>query len=755
MRPHVRDIVREVAAADNLDDALTTLVRRVNAVQPTDACGVYLTDVESGRLVLMSSSGLNPPSKGSVRAARQSGLPVLVAERREMVVLADAKAHPRYVPSPETGDEQYDAFLGMPLIHYHHVLGVLAAWKAHSPFVREEVTFFITIAAQLAKVIHEAAAVGEVRSLLNGAAQKKWFIQGVQAAAGLAIGTAALVDPLAKLESVPDRHSQDTEPEERAFRAALAAAQGELQSANERLTGTLPSEVRGLFDVFSMLLESDDLVESTIARIRVGNWAPGAWRDTIAEHTLIFDQLDDPYLRARGDDIREIGQRVLLHLQSEMKEARSYPERCILVGESVGITEIAGVPLARLAGIVCRHGSALSHSTILARAMGIPAVVSLSSLPVANLEGRAVAVDGDQGRICIQPSRVVLDAFERRIREQMALTDRLAALRGLPAETPDGVRLPLYANIGLDSDTEVARSSEAEGVGLYRTEYQFLLRDSFPVEDEQYEVYRQLLQAFAPRPVAIRTLDVGGDKILPYFPVKEDNPFLGCRGIRFSLEHPEIFMIQLRALLRANAGLGNLQVLFPMVARIGELDEALELLARAHRELLEEGQATAMAPAGVMIEIPSAVFLTKALAERVDFLSIGTNDLAQYILAVDRNNEQVATPYDSLHPAVLSAIQKVTRDAHERSTPVNVCGEMAGDSAGALLLLAMGIDALSMSPASLARVKLVIRTFSVEQARAFLETALGKEDELSVHRLLNAALEEAGVLTTCAAPLGE
>jgi phosphotransferase system enzyme I (PtsP) len=390
--------------------------------------------------------------------------------------------------------------------------------------------------------------------------------------------------------------------------------------------------------------------------------------------------------------------------------------------------------------------------------MGIPAVVSLSSLPVGDLEGRTIAVDGDQGRICVQPSRAALDAFERRISEHMALSERLITLRDLPAETPDGVRLPLYANIGLVSDTEAARTSDAEGVGLYRTEYEFLLRETFPIEDEQYEVYRQLLQAFAPKPVTVRTLDVGGDKILPYFPMEEENPFLGCRGIRFSLEHPEIFMIQLRAMLRANAGLENLQVLFPMVARIGEVDEALELLARANRELLEEGQATAMPRAGVMIEIPSAVFLTKALAERVDFLSVGTNDLAEYMLAVDRNNKQLATPYDSLHPAVLSAIHKVAQDAHERSTPVSVCGqdaherstpvsvcgEMAGDPAGALVLLGMGIDALSMSPLSLSRVKLVIRTFTVERARTLLETALGKEDELSVHRLLNAALEEAG-----------
>jgi phosphotransferase system, enzyme I, PtsP len=383
----------------------------------------------------------------------------------------------------------------------------------------------------------------------------------------------------------------------------------------------------------------------------------------------------------------------------------------------------------------------------LARALGIPAVVAVSALPVGPIEGRTIVLDGDDGRMYLRPSPETLSTFERRIAERNALSERLDALRDLPAETPDGVRLPLYANIGLQADAENARRHGAEGVGLYRTEYLFLLRESFPLEDEQYSVYRRLLEAFAPNAVTVRTLDVGGDKILPYFPLEERNPFLGCRGIRFSLEHPEIFLIQLRALLRANAGLENLQVLFPMISRVSEVDEALDLLARAHSELSDESVPTSKPKVGAMIEVPSAVFLAKALAERVDYLSVGTNDLAQYLLAADRNNPQVATPYDSFHPAVLDAVSKVVRDAHERSTPVTVCGELAGDPAGALALLGMGVDALSMSPASLSRAKLVIRTFTAARARALLASALALEDGLGVHRSLNAALEEAGVLS--------
>jgi phosphotransferase system, enzyme I, PtsP len=740
-----RQIVREVNAAPNLHDALALIVHGVKDSLPVDACAVYLTDIENDQFVLMASDGLNATSVGQARVGRE-GLVGLVVERRELVILTNAAAHPRYRLSPETGEERYGSFLGMPLIHYHRVLGVLAAWKRiHRQFDKDEVTFFVTIAAQLARAIHGAAAADEVNRMLSGEVQEDAFIQGIQAANGVAIGTVALLDPLAKLESIPDRQAQDIDAEETTFRTAVADLQRELGATSERLAPVLTKEVRALFDVYVTLLGNDGLVSDTVERIRAGHWALGAWRDAIAEHADVFEQMEDPYLRARAEDIREIGQRLLVRLQSEVRESRLFPERSILVGDTIGITEIAAVPAGRLAGIVCMRGSALSHTAVLARALGIPAVVSLASLPIGRLNGCEMVVDGYQGRIYVRPSHKVLEAFQQRISEAKALSQRLIALRDVPAETPDGVRLPLYANIGLVSDIVAAQNSGAEGVGLYRTEYPFLLREAFPVEGEQYQIYRELLESFAEKPVTLRTLDVGGDKLLPYFPVQEDNPFLGCRGIRFSLDHPEIFLIQLRAMLRANAGLNNLQVLFPMISTVGEVDEALGLLARAHRELLEEGQASTEPRVGVMIEVPSAVYLAAALAERVDFLSIGTNDLTQYMLAVDRNNAQVTTPYDSLHPAVLNAIDHVVKAAHLQRKPVSVCGEMAGDPAGALLLLGMGVDALSMSPASLSRVKLVIRSFTLQRARALLDAALCMEDGFAIHRLLNGALEHAGV----------
>jgi phosphotransferase system enzyme I (PtsP) len=686
-----------------------------------------------------------------------------VGERQELVVETVARFHRGHGLSPDPTQESDGSFLGTPLIHYRKLLGVLVAWKPRGhPYAGDEVTFFLSLGAQLAKAVHDAEALDAVGELLRGNPHPDAFIQGVAAASGLAIGEAMLVEAPPTLESIPDRGVRDVVAEEHAFTAAVAAAQKELRRTGERMSEALPDAVRALFDVQAMLLGDDSLLSDAVERIRAGNWAPGAWRETIARHASVFEQMEDRYLRERAADIREIGQHVLKHLESQAKAARQPPKRCILVGDTLGLAQIAAVPAGCLAGIVTMRGSPLSHTAVLARALGIPAVVSLARLPAARWQGSEMAVDGDEGRLYVQPSPALLRTLERRMQEARARAERLASLRDLPAQTLDGTRVPLYANIGLPADSAAAAASGAEGIGLYRTEYSFLLGDALPLEEEQLHAYREVLAFFAPMPVTLRTLDVGGDKALSSFPVQEENPFLGCRGIRFSLDQPELFLMQLRAMLRANAGLNNLQVLFPMIGTVGELDEALGLLARAHRELVAEGMEAARPRVGVMIEVPASVSLTGPFARRVDFFSIGTNDLTQYMLAVDRNNAQVVTPYDGLHPSVLEAIRRVVETAHQHRRPVSVCGELASDPAGALLLLGMGVDSLSMSPALLPAVKRTIRCFSLERARRLADAALGMEDGFAIHRLVNGALEEirdcpgaSGTVSTAAvAPTG-
>ena len=299
--------------------------------------------------------------------------------------------------------------------------------------------------------------------------------------------------------------------------------------------------------------------------------------------------------------------------------------------------------------------------------------------------------------------------------------------------------------MALLSDVVSSLSSGAEGIGLYRTELSFMLRDRFPSEDAQYQTYRQVLEALAPRPVIMRTLDIGGDKSLPYFPVVEENPSLGWRGIRVTLDHPEIFMIQLRAMLRANAGLNNLKVVFPMISAMEEVEAAMALFNRALHDLRDEDVAAERPQVGVMVEVPSAVTLAPILAREVDFVCIGTNDLTQFLLAVDRNNNRVAGLYDNLHPAVIDAVYRTVRDLHNAARTVSVCGEMAGDPAGAVALLGMGVDSLSMSSPRLPRIKKVIRTIPRRKAEELLGRALAMPTAGAVRSLLKEALEEAGL----------
>ncbi len=526
---------------------------------------------------------------------------------------------------------------------------------------------------------------------------------------------------------------------------AIAAVERDMRMMSARMVDSLPAEDIALFDALIMILRSENLVDGTIERIREGNWAPAALHHTIAEHVSVFEDMEDPYLRERASDVRDLGRRILDRLQSIHPAARVFPEGTILVGEDVSASQLAEVPAQKLVGVVSASGSSASHVAILARALGIPAVMGVDDLPVSRLEGQPLVVDGYQSRVFVRPSVAIRQEFERLQKEEEELSEELLDLIELPAETTDGLVVPLYANTGLLTDITPSLRCGAEGVGLYRTEIPFMVRDRFPGEEEQRRTYRQVLEAFAPAPVTVRTLDIGGDKSLPYFPVVEENPFLGWRGIRISLDHPEIFLTQVRAILRANADLNNLQLLLPMITDAIEIDAALGLIRRAYEELREEGEHVAYPKIGVMIEVPSAVYQVAAMAKRVDFFSIGSNDLTQYLLAVDRNNARVAALYDSLHPAVLRAIRQVADQAEQADRPVSVCGEMAGDPAAALLLLGMGIKSLSMSAASLLRVKWAIRSFSAGAMRDLLEEVWELEDARAVRALMNSALENAGL----------
>ncbi len=637
-------------------------------------------------------------------------------------------------------------FSGVPIIHQRKVLGVLVVQR-RSPkrFPEDQVSFLITLAAQLAAAIAHAEASGgrSVPQLKHSPRAR--YVEGVAGAPGVAIGTAVVVYAPANLDAIPDRQIADEAAEESRFRTAVKTVLEDLREMQRRLKRVLPAEDRALFDAYALLLESDSMINGTVQEIQAGNWAQGALRKVVLTHARRFDEMEDDYLRERAQDIREIGRRVLLALQKGNVEKRQYPRRTILVGDEIGATHLAEVPATRIAGVISARGSSSSHVAILARAMGIPAVMGASDLAVSRVDGREVVADGYQGRVYVQPSAVVRREYARLVREQNRLSAELEELRDLPAETVDGQRVPLYVNTGLQADIGPSLRSGAEGIGLYRTEFPFMIREQFPGEDEQTAVYRHVLEAFAPRPVTLRTLDVGGDKALPYFPVQEDNPFLGWRGIRITLDHPEIFLTQARAMLRAAIGLDNLQVLLPMVTDLSEVADASRLLRQAYDELREEGAAVTWPKIGAMVEVPSTVYQAQELAATVDFLSIGTNDLTQYLLAVDRNNARVAKLYDMVHPAVLRAIKQVLAAGRDQRCPVSVCGEMAGDAGAVILLLGMGVSMLSMTAAGLPRVKWVVRSFTRRRCRTLANKALQMNKGSEIRSMLNRELERNGL----------
>jgi phosphotransferase system enzyme I (PtsP) len=741
----LRRIVNEVNAAPDLEKALHTIVDMVKQATVCDVCSVYLTDPEARAYVLAATNGLRREAVGKVALPLGRGLVGLVAERAEPLNIPDAQSHPRYLHVTETGETQYRGFLGVPIIQNRRVLGVLVVrQQAEREFVDDEVTFLFTLAAQLAGAITHAKASGELSSL-TAPGRVGRFLEGRAASTGVAIGHAVVAYRLAELDAVPDRQITEIGHERRAFLDAVAAVEDELRMLQSRLSGEIPAEDHALFDALLLMLGGDTLVSQTVELIEQGQWAQGALRQSIKAHAQVFESMDDSYLRERASDIRDLGRRILSRLQSGSPDQPSYPRHTILVGDEVSAMQLAEVPKERLVGIVAATGSSSSHVAILARAMGIPAVMGVTDLPVNRINEREIILDGYRGRVYISPAVSVRTEYERLAEEERALTAEAETVRGLPAESTDGVAFPLFLNTGLVHETGHGNSEEFAGVGLYRTELPFMVRDRFPAESVQVLNYRRVLEAFAPRPVILRTLDIGGDKPLPYFPVVEQNPFLGWRGVRISLAHPEIFLTQARAMMRAAVDLENLQIMLPMISGVNEVDELKMLIGRACDELIEEGYAVRMPLIGVMIEIPSAVYMIEELARRVDFVSVGTNDLTQYLLAVDRNNSRVADLYDDLHPAVLRALEQVVRGARLFNRPVGVCGELAGNPMATVLLMGLGVDSLSMSAGSLTKVKWVVRSFSVSQARQLLNAALRMENAEQVRRFMQGVLDEVGL----------
>ncbi|MBW8191762.1 phosphoenolpyruvate--protein phosphotransferase [Neiella marina] len=741
----LRKIVQGVNQTEALDDALQFLVSHTKQALEAQCCSVYLANADGGYFTLMATDGLAKSSVGKAVIGFEEGLIGLVGQKEEPINLANAHLHPRFKYIPEVEEEQLNAFLGTPIIHQGKVLGVLTIQQADErQFSEQEESLLITLSAQLAGVLATAKARGQLTTPATKQ-HRMVVLQGVAGSPGIAASPAWVERVVVDLADVIEDQHQDLAAELERWQAAVLQTREYIERLSLRLGESIEQDALAIFDVYQHMLDDASISGAVEQQIRENATAETALVRVAKEYIAQFAAMQDGYLRERASDVRDLAQRLLYFLQQKRHEQTELKQPIILVAEEVTASMLASIPREKLLGIVSLRGSSNSHAAILARAMGIPAVLGVAELPLKRCAGRELIVDGYSGRIYLSPSQTVRDEYSRLLQQETELQVEFEKNRELPAATADGSRLSVMINAGLAADTE-HYGGGADGVGLFRTEIPFMIRDKFPSEEFQFQTYCNILKRFPDQPVTMRTLDVGGDKALPYFPIREENPFLGWRGLRMTLDHPEIFLVQLRAMLKAHRKCRNLRIMFPMVTQIAELAQAKKLLFKAHSEMQDElNDHFPLPQVGIMVEVPAMLYQLRAVADMVDFISVGSNDLTQYLLAVDRNNPRVANLYDELNPAVLNALNSVAQQCRQYKLEFSICGELASDPLGAILLVAMGYKVLSMNAANIGRVKWALAKVSMAQCQHMLQKALNLSSSDIIRRQLYVDMDSYGL----------
>ncbi|MCW1900538.1 phosphoenolpyruvate--protein phosphotransferase [Klebsiella oxytoca] len=740
MLTRLREIVEKVASAPRLNEALDILVTDICAAMETEVCSVYLADHDRRCYYLMATRGLKKPRGRIVALAFDEGLVGLVGRLAEPINLADAQKHPSFKYIPAVKEGRFRAFLGVPIIQRRQLLGVLVVQQRElRQFDESEESFLVTLATQIAGILSQS----QLNALFGQYRQTR--IRALPASSGVAIAEGWMDVSLPLMEQVYEASTLDTASERERLTGALEEAANEFRRYSKRYSAGAQKETAAIFDLYSHQLSDARLRRELFAEVDKGAVAEWAVKKIIEKFAEQFAALSDGYLKERAGDLRTLGQRLLFHLDDSIQGPNTWPERIVLVADELSATTLAEVPQDRLAGVVVRDGAANSHAAIMVRALGIPTVMGADIQP-SLLHGHTLIVDGYRGELLVDPEPVLLQEYQRLISEENELSRLAEDDLERASELKSGERVKVMLNAGLSPEHEEKLGNFVDGIGLYRTEIPFMLQSGFPSEEEQVAQYQGMLQMFNDKSVTLRTLDIGADKQLPYMPISEENPCLGWRGIRITLDQPEIFLVQVRAMLRANAATGNLSILLPMVTSLDEVDEARRLIDRASREVEEMiGYAIPRPRLGVMLEVPSMVFMLPQLANRVDFISVGTNDLTQYILAVDRNNTRVASMYDSLHPGVLRALAMIARDAERFGIDLRLCGEMAGDPMCVTILIGMGYRHLSMNGRSVARVKYLLRRIDINEAQELSQRSLEAQMTAEVRHQVAAFMERRGL----------
>ena len=754
MLTKLKRIVKEVNQTPVLDDALSGVAKSLKEAIKVDSVSIYLANYEKQHFTLRATEGLAKSAIGNVSIGFSEGLIGLIGQREEPINISNAQTHPRFKHYPEVQEEQYHAFLGAPIIHQRKVLGVLTLQQQRKRlFSQDEEAFLVTLAMQLAVEIVNAEARGRF-SLSDDHPEQNEIksVKGVPGSSGLAAGVGVVQNLLVNLRNHVPKRSGDRETQIQNYRSAVMQTREQVEVLSQRIQGEVPDDVQAIFTLYHHLLDANSLGREVEQKITLGWDAATSLKMVVENYITQFQGMSDAYMRERAVDVEDLSNRILanlLNLDTSRLTREELPDKCILVAEELTATMLAEFPKGKLCGLISIRGSSNSHAAIMARALGVPAVMGVTGVPLSLLDNKDILLDGYTGGIIVSPNQTIEREFQQLIHEEKLLSDKILSQDDLPAITKDNCLLSLLVNAGLSADIENTYSSYADGVGLFRTEIPFMMRQRFPTEKEQVELYRAMLSAEPDKPFTMRTLDVGGDKPLPYFPMTEENPFLGWRGIRLTLDHPEVFLVQIRAMLRASIGLQNLQIMLPMITSVSEVLEAKRLISQAFFEVQEEVKVqdgTLYHPKiGVMLEVPAVIYQLPQLAKIVDFFSVGSNDLTQYLLAVDRNNARVSELYDSYHPAVLAALYNIAQQANDLNVPITLCGELAGEPGGTILLMAMGYRKLSMNSHSLLKIKWVARSANLNDAKALLNEVLAMSDPKDVRERVNLYLESIGL----------
>lgn len=720
----LRQIREAMAGAAPAQQRLDEVVRIVAQSMVAEVCSIYLRRA-SGELELFATQGLKPEAVHNTRLRPGEGLVGEVARMAEPISLSDAPSHPSFAYRPETGEDPYHAFLGAPLLRGGRAIGVLVVQnRSERRYDEEEVEDIQTIAMVLAETVAsgELLAQDELRDI-EVAPHRAENLKGQRFAEGLAFGHVVLHEAPVPPENLLAENQQ---VEEIRLREALIGLKANIDSMLEGGPGKLAGQSFEVLETYRMFADDRGWNRSLEEAVRTGLTAEAAVDRVRNEHRARFATARDPYIRERLHDFEDLANRLLRVLAGDRPGERDLPDDAILVARNLGPADLLEYPRHKIRGLLLEEGSAASHAAIVARALQIPCVGRLMGLRDRLSEGDLVIVDGETGEAYLRPRPDMLAAVQSRIEVRSERQAEFTRLRGVDAVTLDGTRIRVLTNAGLAVDLENLDATGAEGIGLFRTEFQFMVSEELPRLDSQTALYKLVLDTAGDRPVTFRTLDIGGDKVLPYLETeREENPALGRRAIRLGLDRPGLLRLQLRALLTAAAG-RELRVMFPMIATVDEFRAARELVDVECAWARRRGRALpALLRVGAMIECPSLLWHLDALLPLTDFVSVGTNDLFQYMFAADRTNPLVSDRYDPLSPPLLRALAEIQKKCADTGTPVSVCGELAGRPLEAFALLTLGYTRLSAPAGGVGPVKRMILSADLPAARRGMTNLLG------------------------------